>query len=335
MPLADHSQPNPAESVVRTLAVKLSIPDPDEECSLTLEPINASRLNFLPDCNFIENKPEFSKMTLPCGHSFSAMPLVYHMCKNNMLCPCCRAGLNTPASYDSIPLHFRSKFQEHIGDVLEEEQAIEDNATLQELITLQEPPTSFTQLAEMNGLTMSVSFVNPGINSPSRNRTLATIVLGLNLYPCEEIIYGQAGSRIGSRTIYRPHPNQLSLLRHVREVSSAVRITAIMETSNMGAFAIERTHDIVIPNVPGPNTPLMDIQPGQMQGQQQTRDYTSISMFETTFSRDAEGVYISNLGWIPRLPEFHWAITIDPAYIGFGIIPSGRGERQQRQPRQQ
>ncbi len=90
-----------------SLNVELSLPDPDDECPLTLGPIYDDNLEFLDGVTFIPELPNFKRMTLPCGHSFGAMSLVYNFARKNMLCPCCRAGVDDSIHNDSIPVHFR------------------------------------------------------------------------------------------------------------------------------------------------------------------------------------------------------------------------------------
>ena len=101
--------------------VTLSIPLPDDECPIALEPISTAFLSFLPDCSFIKDTPEYSKMTLPCGHSFSAMVIVYNWCKNNMLCPCCRQGHTCRANVNYLPSHFRDQLKAHVNRSLQTE----------------------------------------------------------------------------------------------------------------------------------------------------------------------------------------------------------------------
>jgi hypothetical protein len=92
-----------------SLNVELSLPDPDDECPLTLGPIYDDNLEFLDGVTFIPELPTFKRMTLPCGHSFGAMSLVYNFARKNMLCPCCRAGVGDSIHIDSIPTHFRDE----------------------------------------------------------------------------------------------------------------------------------------------------------------------------------------------------------------------------------
>ena len=101
--------------------VTLSIPSADDECPLTLEPISQSKLDFLPDAPFISDRPLHSKLTLPCGHSFHALTLIYSWCKNGMSCPFCRAGHPLKADPACLPTHLKSELAERVRSVLEEE----------------------------------------------------------------------------------------------------------------------------------------------------------------------------------------------------------------------
>jgi len=92
----------------RMLRVKLEVPGPDEECPLTLSPIADDALEFLqPTTAYITAFPEVKKMTLPCGHAFGALSVLYHFARRNMLCPCCRAGIDSRLSSHCIPSFFR------------------------------------------------------------------------------------------------------------------------------------------------------------------------------------------------------------------------------------
>ena len=104
-----------------SIDVKLSIPAPEDECPLTLDSISESRLQCLPDTPFLLDRPLHSKLTLPCGHSFSAMTLIYSFCKNSMTCPCCRAGKDVRVDTQCLPTHFRAQIKSHIQQTLETE----------------------------------------------------------------------------------------------------------------------------------------------------------------------------------------------------------------------
>jgi hypothetical protein len=100
------------------LTVTLSIPRDDDECPLTLETIRASRLDFLPDAVFCPERPQHSKLTLPCGHGFHALSLLYSWCKNGMRCPCCRAGHKGRADPACLPGHFRAAMADRVRETL-------------------------------------------------------------------------------------------------------------------------------------------------------------------------------------------------------------------------
>jgi hypothetical protein len=117
-----------------TIQVTLSIPSDLEECPLTLESIAESKLPCLPDTLFLQDRPLHSKLTLPCGHSFSAMTLIYSFCKNTMTCPCCRAGKEIQADTSCLPLHFRPQIKAHIQRTLEAERRLDDAREHQDIL---------------------------------------------------------------------------------------------------------------------------------------------------------------------------------------------------------
>ena len=97
----------------QSLSVILCTPDANDECPLTLDPIAQDSLSFLGDVScsklrsFYKHAPVLRKMTMPCGHSFGALNLVYHFARNSMFCPCCRDGLSGRLKASSLPLHLR------------------------------------------------------------------------------------------------------------------------------------------------------------------------------------------------------------------------------------
>ena len=102
--------------------VTLSVPTAEEECPLTLDPIATSTLPCLPGALFMEERPLHTKLTLPCGHAFYALSLVYSWCKNGMLCPCCRAGADDRADPDCLPAHLRSAIASRVQSTLAQEE---------------------------------------------------------------------------------------------------------------------------------------------------------------------------------------------------------------------
>ena len=115
-----------------TVEVTLSIPEEGEECPLTLDSIAESKLPFL-DVPFLPDRPNHTKLTLPCKHSFSAMTLLYNFCKNKMVCPCCRAGEDVQADTVCLPAHFRNAFKTHVQDTIETERVQDEESALNEM----------------------------------------------------------------------------------------------------------------------------------------------------------------------------------------------------------
>lgn len=103
------------------LTMDLTEPGPDEECSITLERIADYSLDFVTGC-VVKAKPQLTKATLPCGHGFSAMALLYHFAQNSMTCPCCRSGhTGAKMSEPSIPAHVRRPFLRQLDKLRMEE----------------------------------------------------------------------------------------------------------------------------------------------------------------------------------------------------------------------
>ena len=101
----------PVDSALTTRLI-LSEPAPDEECNISLESMREYRLPFLPEeQSIMEDLPLLKKASLPCGHGFNALALLYHFSRNSMTCPCCRAGhTGVVMGERSIPAHVRRQF---------------------------------------------------------------------------------------------------------------------------------------------------------------------------------------------------------------------------------
>lgn len=109
----------------KTLVLALSEPSPEEECSITLEPMRDYRLPFIPEeaanCP-VEGEPALTKASLPCGHGFHALALLYHFAKNSMTCPICRAGhAKLQMTEQSVPFHVRKHFSARLASLRAEE----------------------------------------------------------------------------------------------------------------------------------------------------------------------------------------------------------------------
>ena len=102
----------------KSMVMSMSVPAPDEECGIGLVPIAEYRLPFMPPDHkgsVIEGQPTLTKASLPCGHGFNAMALLYHFAKNSMTCPFCRAGHDKEQMGEqSIPPHIRTWFSRHL-----------------------------------------------------------------------------------------------------------------------------------------------------------------------------------------------------------------------------
>jgi len=95
--------------------VSLSKPEEGEVCPITLERVADYELDFLPGVTFRKGMRDHTKMTMRCGHSFSAMALVYHLRKNSLSCPMCREGTQEKLHPACIPFHFKGGMLEWIA----------------------------------------------------------------------------------------------------------------------------------------------------------------------------------------------------------------------------
>ena len=95
----------------KSMRFALSAPVQGEQCPLSLGPIEQDSLPFdveggrVPVHSFYQRLPALKKITMPCGHSFGALSLVYHMARNDMRCPCCRSGVDERLRATSLPVH--------------------------------------------------------------------------------------------------------------------------------------------------------------------------------------------------------------------------------------
>lgn len=167
----------------RLLQVTLEIPGPGDECPLTLGPIADDALDFLlPTTTWFTAFPSVKKIALPCGHSFGALSLLYHFARRKMLCPCCRAGLDSPLTILSIPAHFRQTFSAKVNKELRADSAEQnaENARAAAAL-LHDEGGGLTLLLSLEtideataGVTMSVDFFGRDAQDPR-----ATVVVPL------------------------------------------------------------------------------------------------------------------------------------------------------------
>lgn len=124
----------------KTTRLVMSAPQPEEECCISMEPIAEytmgleQRANEPPVQSMVPQSPLLTKATLPCGHGFSALGLLYHFAKNEMTCPCCRSGhARERMSRRSIPQHVRPALEQRMSKSREEErveQILSDTVTV-------------------------------------------------------------------------------------------------------------------------------------------------------------------------------------------------------------
>ena len=106
------------------LPLELSEPQPGEECCIAMEAIDTHRVDWLGEGEqaVVAGQPHLTKATLPCGHGFHALTLLYHFAKNEMTCPCCRQGqARQQMAWASIPAHLRGAMEARLERVLLEE----------------------------------------------------------------------------------------------------------------------------------------------------------------------------------------------------------------------
>ena len=95
-------------------SIDVSIPDPTEECPITMEKMSDYKLDFLDESQtFFKGRVKYTKATLECGHSFNALAIMYHFVRSGMKCPCCREGHADKLDDKSIPEHIRKPMLDH------------------------------------------------------------------------------------------------------------------------------------------------------------------------------------------------------------------------------
>lgn len=100
---------------LRVSGMEILGPDASERmCPIEMEDFDKACLDFVPagTC-FVDGCPELCVGTLQeCGHRFSPMAIVYHMCMSGMQCPVCRFGCKDALlQYSCVPKHLQRIFQ--------------------------------------------------------------------------------------------------------------------------------------------------------------------------------------------------------------------------------
>ena len=224
-----------------TTEITLSVPSDEEECPLTLDPIATSKLPCL-DTPFLLDRPLHSKLTLPCGHSFSAMTLIYSFCKNSMTCPCCRAGEDIQADTIYLPAHFRSLLKAKIQDTLETERSQDEAREYQEVLD------SFSMFGvtipyESLGANGNLSLVANFYDMPTGNRPSSSI---RPIFSFSNLV---EPSRENGRMVLVPR-GPLRALTHVAHMGiNSIQLSMVLSMQGMGDVLIDSSPITRLPDV--------------------------------------------------------------------------------------
>jgi hypothetical protein len=282
------------------IEIIMSIPNADEECPLTLDPIAVSKLSFLPDTPFIMDRPNHTKLTLPCKHSFSAMTLLYSFCKNGMVCPCCRAGEDIQADTQCLPSHFRALFKTRIQDTLETERRQDESSEYQDILD------SFSMFGvtlpyEMLGANGNLSLVANFYDIQNETGPQRPIFSFSNVVEPR---------RDGGRVTLTPR-GPLRALTHVCHMGvNSIQLSIMLSMQGMGDVVIDSTTIIRLPDVSDLNAPTrLNIpgaannavtQNGQFQVLLQLNESNNpITSFAVLFSRMGAFFVLDNITWCP------------------------------------
>jgi len=168
----------------RKMDVRLDVPSADEECPLTLAPIADDTLEFLqPTTTWFVSFPHVKKMVLPCGHGFGALNILYHFARRNMLCPCCRAGLDSKLNFRCVPAMFRSIMQAKINresqadeqELIESDRRVASSLQSQAEAVIYTLDVRFLDFILSGSLSLNIRFYTYNSNRPP----LATLNLPL------------------------------------------------------------------------------------------------------------------------------------------------------------
>ena len=306
--------------------VLLSIPAPDDECPIALEPITTACLAFLPDCLFIKDSPEYSKMTLPCGHSFSAMVLIYSWCKNSMICPCCRAGHQSRANTNYLPTHFKDQLKAQITASLSNEQIEDERDTIQALLNMTQQTMSFESLANDGFLEMVIGFYFHPTNEPTTHYN--SMFIPSNQRPTSSRGHFSMMVRLNAvhqvrrdrvMAVFRPSEPHMDVIRHSPGEALSINITTQMRIFNAGIIDIDSSGEMNIPEFPAGDdgetrTPYIGrrIMGNSAPGHGRPPGAVSsvpISTFEIMFAKRDGRVFIDGITWVPDTSHVHVSLN--------------------------
>lgn len=108
------------------MEVGLSVPTEEEECPMTKDTMKNYELDFAEGVCVDVYDPSIRKMTLPCGHAFSAMASLYYFCRKGLQCPLCRSGVNEKLDGQCLPVHMRDIIMQQVNKKDSEERVEEE-----------------------------------------------------------------------------------------------------------------------------------------------------------------------------------------------------------------
>jgi hypothetical protein len=109
-----------------------------DTCPIWQERFQDVELEIAKGKPFLKKHPEICVATLPCGHRFSALGIMYHFVLLDMRCPLCRDGVNKRARVGSIPHVFRGCMKYKLKSMREEEKTERDSLDAQTALQMQE-----------------------------------------------------------------------------------------------------------------------------------------------------------------------------------------------------
>lgn len=237
----------------KKIEVKIEVPSADEECPLTFSPMAEDTLEFLqPSTTYITAFPDAKKMVLPCGHSFGALNILYHFARRNMLCPCCRAGINARLSSFCVPSSFRKIFMSKVQQELRketEEQAESDHRFASSLmhvdalalVRIVDTRIFYTDVTIDGTVTMNIKFLNYNESRPPLATFSVPLIMRVDTSNVNRWIFFLGNGSVRSHLNSVLADTSVSAL----ELCSVMEISARrdVEIANSGTILLDRSQN--------------------------------------------------------------------------------------------
>jgi hypothetical protein len=295
------------------VTVTFSIPAEGEECPLTLELISESKLSFMPVTPFLLDRPKHCKVTLPCGHAFSALTLMYSFCKNYMTCPCCRSGKQVKMDVLCLPKHLRVDIRTHIQQTTRQEEREDEDQIINDLITTSGfvSVLPYSVLAGNDNLELMMEFFNTPRSSMPLN-TSAFAIFSMTTHLRASGGNGNNGNGNNGNVFLEPRTDLRGIANVAHMGVNAIRLSVHLNMRGTGRVAIDATAITQLPHVSDENSPRCLTIPGmtsvattQQNGYEviiQLRDNNdSNTRFSVFFSQSAASPFLTvrNINWHP------------------------------------